>query len=372
MDFINSVLNIIIPPISIIFLFFFFLPPYLFFKSLFCTIRPIFSEVVSGKVVLITGASSGIGERMAYVYARKEARLALVARRENRLQSVASIATLLGCKDVITIRADVSKVEDCERFVNETINYYGRLDYLVNNAGVAPACMFEESPDITKFSQAMDINFWGSVYSTYFAIPYLKRTGGRIVAISSAASWLPVPRLGLYSASKAAVTSFFETLRVEIGRDVGITIVTPGLTESEMTQGKFLTERGTLELDQELRDYELSSPKAYLIVGQVIMSLTPVMPAEETAKAIIEGACQGAYYLTIPAWMKPTYLWHAFLPEVLEWCNCLLLLLGPGSTDRETASRKIVEALATVRHYLRPGTVDSPELGDEYRDYPYS
>lgn len=102
------------------------------------------------------------------------------------------------------------------------------------------------------------------------------------------------------------------------------------------------------------------------------MSLTPVMPAKETAKAIIEGTCQGAYYLTIPAWMKPTYLWHAFLPEVLEWCNRLLLLLGPGSTDRETASRKIVEALATVRHYLRPGTVDSPELGDEYRDYPYS
>ncbi|XP_024017801.1 11-beta-hydroxysteroid dehydrogenase 1B [Morus notabilis] len=351
MDFINSVTNIIIPSISLT-LMLFFLPPYLFFKYLFCTVRPIFKDDMLGKVVLITGASSGIGERMAYEYARKGARLALVARRENRLQSVASIATLLGCKDVITIRADVSKVEDCERFVYETINYYGRLDHLVNNAGVAPVCMFEESPDIKKFTQAMDINFWGSVYATYFAIPYLKRTRGRIVVISSAASWLPVPRLGIYGASKAAVTSFYETLRVEIGRDVRITIVTPGLTESEMTLGKFLTGRGTLELGQELRD--------------VVMSMTPVMSVKETAKAIVEGACQGAYYLTVPAWIKPTFLWHVFFPEVLEWCNRLLLMPGMGSTDRETASKKIVEALATVRHYLRPGTVDFPELSNEH------
>ncbi|KAF4366906.1 hypothetical protein F8388_013971 [Cannabis sativa] len=122
--------------------------------------------------------------------------LALVAIREGRLQSVASIATLLGCKDVITITAHVSKVENCQRFVDKTINYYGRY-----------------------------INFWGSVYATHFAIPYLKKTKGKIIVISSAATWLPMPRLGLYSATKAAVTSFYETLRVEIGKEVCITIV---------------------------------------------------------------------------------------------------------------------------------------------------
>ncbi|PON95731.1 Short-chain dehydrogenase/reductase [Trema orientale] len=350
-------MSILIPPTSLTLLLL-ILPPYLFFKYLFTTVRPIFTEDILGKVVVITGASSGIGERMAYEYARRGARLALVARREGRLQSVASIATLLGCKDVITIPADVSKAEDCRRFVNETINYYGRLDHLVNNAGVAPVCMFVESPDITKFVSAMDINFWGSVYPTYFAIPYLKRTKGKIIVISSVASWLPVPRLGLYSATKAAVTSFYETLRVEIGRDVGITIVTPGLTESEMTQGKFLTQRATLELDQEMRD--------------VVMSMTPVMPAKETARAIVTGACEGAYYLTVPAWARATYYWHVFFPEVLEWCNRLLLMPGPGSTDRDTPSRKIVEALARVRQGLQPGIVDFPELNVDHSDMPYS
>ncbi|KAF4361163.1 hypothetical protein G4B88_027703 [Cannabis sativa] len=211
----------------------------------------------------------------------------------------ATIATLLGCKDVITITADVSKVEDCQRF---------------------------------------DINFWGSVYATHFAIPYLKKTKGKIIVISSAATWLPVPRLGLYSATKAAVTSFYETLRVEIEKEVGITIVSPGLTESEMTQGKFLTPRSTLELDQEMRDVE--------------MSMTPMTPAKETAKAIVNRACEGAYYLTVP-----TY-------KVLEWSNQLLIMPRPGSTDRDTISKKIVEVLYGFRPCLQPGIVEYPDIGD--------
>ncbi|KAF4361572.1 hypothetical protein F8388_007588 [Cannabis sativa] len=167
----------------------------------------------------------------------------------------------------------------------------------------------------------MDINFWGSVYATHFAIPYLKKTKGKIIVISSAATWLPVPRLGLYSATKAAVTSFYETLRVEIEKEVGITIVSPGLTESEMTQGKFLTPRSTLELDQEMRDVE--------------MSMTPMTPAKETAKAI-----------------------------VLEWSNQLLIMPRPGSTDRDTISKKIVEVLYGFRPCLQPGIVEYPDIGD--------
>lgn len=102
------------------------------------------------------------------------------------------------------------------------------------------------------------------------------------------------------------------------------------------------------------------------------MSMTPVMPAKETAKAIVTGACEGAYYLTVPAWVRPTYFWHVFFPEVLEWCNRLLLMPGPGSTDRDTPSRKIVEALARVRHCLQPGIVDFPELSGGSSDMPYS
>ncbi|KAM6559166.1 hypothetical protein CsatA_028405 [Cannabis sativa] len=100
-----------------------------------------------------------------------------------------------------------------------------------------------------------------------------------------------------------------------------------------MTQGKFLTTRGTLELDQEMRDVE--------------MSMTPLMPAKETAKAILNKACEGA-----------------FIPEVLESSNRLLIMPRSGSTDRDTISKKIVEVLYGFRPCLQPGIVEYPDIGD--------
>lgn len=153
MDFIHKIMNIIVPPIALIMLVS-FLPTYLFFKLLLSTIKSRFMEDVAGKVILIAGASSGIGEvctktsllfcmlllfsfshaciytvvlkHLAYEYARRGACLALVARRENRLREVASTAYQLGSPEVIVIRADVSRVEDCERFVDETVQHFGR------------------------------------------------------------------------------------------------------------------------------------------------------------------------------------------------------------------------------------------------------
>ncbi|KAK9926598.1 hypothetical protein M0R45_023818 [Rubus argutus] len=163
MDIINTVLYIVVPPIGLTSLLF-FLPPYLFFKFLLSTIKPLFRQNVTGKVILITGASSGIGEHLAYEYGRRGDRLALVARREHRLQHVAGRAISIGSPDVLIIPADVSKVEDCKRFVDVAVNHFGRLDHLVNNAGIAPICMFEETPDVSNLAPTMDINFWGSVY----------------------------------------------------------------------------------------------------------------------------------------------------------------------------------------------------------------
>ncbi|KAF8390678.1 hypothetical protein HHK36_025205 [Tetracentron sinense] len=115
----------------------------------------IFSENVAGKVVLITGASSGIGEHLAYEYARRGACLVLVARRETRLREVAERACGFGSPEVVVVRADVSKVDDCRRFVDETVNHFGRLDHLLNNAGVASVCKFEDATDITKLVPVM-------------------------------------------------------------------------------------------------------------------------------------------------------------------------------------------------------------------------
>ncbi|XP_066347647.1 11-beta-hydroxysteroid dehydrogenase 1A-like [Miscanthus floridulus] len=131
------------------------------------------------------------------------------------------------------------------------------VDYLVNNAGVANVCWFEEVPDVADLKQVLAVNFWGAVHPTHCALPHLKKNGGKIVfANSSAAAVLAMPRMSLYNASKAAVLNFLETLRMELGDEVGITIATPGWIESEMTKGKHLskTKEGTVEVDQDTRD----------------------------------------------------------------------------------------------------------------------
>ncbi|KAG5537219.1 hypothetical protein RHGRI_024607 [Rhododendron griersonianum] len=247
MDSIHKLLNIVLPLISL-FSLFIFLPAILLFKISSSILRSVFSENVSGKVVLITGASSGIGEHLAYEYAKGGACLVLVARREKQLQEVACKARRLGSPDVIVETGDVSKVEDCKRFVDAALNHFGRLDHLVNNAGIGPVCMFEDATNVDDFAQIMNINFWGSVYCTHFAIPHLRKSRGKIIVIASIVQWCPIPRVSIYSASKGALVSFYETLRAEVGSDIGITIVAPGAIDSEMTndesKSKWSQQRG--------------------------------------------------------------------------------------------------------------------------------
>ncbi|KAH8486674.1 hypothetical protein H0E87_025614 [Populus deltoides] len=272
MDLIHKVLNIVLPPITLILLLLFF-PYFLVSKFISRIKRSINSEKVAGKVVLITGASSGIGEYLAYEYARRGACLALSARREERLRAVADKARELGSPDVIVIATDISKIEfmckvfHTSRCFTMTHRVYAIVDHLVNNAGVAHIDMFEDCKQISDFATIMNTNFWGSVYASHFAIPHLRKSKGRIVGISSIAGWCSVPRMSFYSASKAAITSFYETLRAEFGSDIRITIVTPGVVESEMTQGDFLSK------------------------GQ--MDFVLAESTERCAKAIVDSACRG-------------------------------------------------------------------------------
>ncbi|GAB4824689.1 hypothetical protein Ancab_007554 [Ancistrocladus abbreviatus] len=260
---------------------------------------------MAGKVVLITGASSGIGEQIAYEYARRGACLALAARRENRLHQVAEKASAFGSPDVLVISADVSKVDHCQRMVDTTINHFGRVDHLVNNAGVSLYAMFQDCSDITAIKSIMEINYWGSVFTSKFAIPHLRKSRGKIIVIASSAHWSPTPRLSLYSATKAAMVSFFEILRVELEPAIKITIVAPGIIESEMTQGKLLSKDGETKVDEKMKDF-------------LIRSKIPILKTEEFAKAVVKSACRGDRYLIQPLWWKPLYYFKLFCPEILE------------------------------------------------------
>ncbi|KAK7841029.1 11-beta-hydroxysteroid dehydrogenase-like 6 [Quercus suber] len=139
-----------------------------------------------------------------------------------------------------------------------------------------------------------DINFWGSVYSTHYAVPHLRKSKGKIVVISSVAAWFCTPRLSFYNASKAAQICFFESLRAEFGPDIGITIVTPGVIESEMTQDQFLR--------------------------KIEMPWLPVESTERCAKAIVDSTCKGDMYLTKPSWVRVGFWMRVLYPEVFEWC----------------------------------------------------
>ncbi|KAL5858832.1 hypothetical protein ACOSQ4_000128 [Xanthoceras sorbifolium] len=345
MDLINRLLNIIAPAVTLVTLPF-FLPTYLLFKFLLSTIRTIPLEDVAGKVVLITGASSGIGKHLAYEYAMRGACLALVARREPQLREIATQAELLGSPNTIVIRGDVSKETVGILWID--FSFMLTVDHLVTNAGVATVCMFEDYYDITNATPSMDTNFWGSAYSTFFAIPHLKQSKGKIVAIASAAGWLSIPRMAFYNASKAAVIALYETLRIEFGEDIGVTIVTPGLTKSEMTDGKFLNKEGKLVVDQELRDVQIS--------------LTPVQSTEECAKAIVDSACRGERYLTTPSWIRMTYFWKVFWPEIIEWSSRFFLMTGPGTSQRDAPSKKILDLVKEIKDFLTPDTDQFHEL----------
>uniref|UniRef100_M1DQB9 Steroleosin n=1 Tax=Solanum tuberosum TaxID=4113 RepID=M1DQB9_SOLTU len=317
LDLIHKFLNLVAPPFTL-FTLLFLLPPYQFIKFILSILSTVYSEDVAGKVVVITGASSGIGEHLAYEYARRGACLAIAARREKSLLEVAERALDLGAPDVLVVPADVSNVDDCRRIVDRTMSHFGRLDHLVNNAGVTAVALFEEIEDITNFRSIMDINFWGSIYMTKFAIPYLRRSEGRIIVLSSAASWIPAPRMSLYAA-----------LRIEFGRDIKITLITPGYVESEMTQGKFIDKTGKVDVDPQMRDAQVS--------------IIPVVKVEECAKAIVNGSCRGERYVTVPAWFKVTYLWKVFFPEVVEWILRLLWLSSSGTSPEDALSKKILD-----------------------------
>ncbi len=183
-------------------------------------------------VVIITGASSGIGEAMAYELANRGARLALVARNAENLQTVADACEQRGAQTIM-IAADVTDETACEAMVEQVVATYGRIDTLINNAGLTMWSRLDELDSLETFKKVIDVNLMGSVYPTYYALPYLKASKGRIVAMASIAGRTGIPTRTGYSASKHAVVGFFESLRIELEDDgVTVTIAFPDFVNS--------------------------------------------------------------------------------------------------------------------------------------------
>ncbi|KAM3367109.1 hypothetical protein ACQJBY_016021 [Aegilops geniculata] len=327
-----------------------FMPPYYVYKLAASAAATVAPEDVAGKVVLVTGSSSGIGEQIAYQYAKKGARLALVARREGSLREVAAKAADLGSPDVLVVPGDVARPEDCVAFVQATVERFGRLDHLVNNAGLANVCWFEEVPDVAGFKQILDVNFWGTVHPTHAALPHLKRNRGKIFVNSSAAAVLAMPRMSFYNASKAAVLSFTETLRMELGDEVGVTVATPGWIESEMTKGKHLSKGGRVEVDQDTRDAQVG--------------LFPVVRAERCAEAIVDAVCRGRRSVTVPLWYRALFLWQSLAPEVGDVLQRVFYRRSSGDGGSQMRARRILEVTGAKR-VLQPPSLHTSDIKRE-------
>lgn len=184
------------------------------------------------KVTIITGASSGIGREMSRQLAAQGGFLTLAARREDQLEELADECHALGGR-ALAIQTDVSVEAQCKNMVQRTIEKYGRIDSLINNAGITIWAKFEDMQTLEPFEQVMRVNYLGSMYCTYYALPYLKETQGRIVAISSLAGKTGVPFRSGYSASKFALAGFFETLRIEVALyGVSVTIIYPDFVQT--------------------------------------------------------------------------------------------------------------------------------------------
>ncbi len=184
------------------------------------------------KVAIVTGASSGIGLATASLLARYQAKVVLAARSQDKLEALCQ--ELSQYSDVISVRTDVSVEDDCRNLIEQTVKRFGHIDILINNAGISMRAMFRDL-DLNVIRRLMDVNFWGTVYCTKYALPYLLETKGSVVGVISTAGYKGLPGRTGYSASKFAINGFLDTLRSEHLYDgLHVMIYAPGFTSSNI------------------------------------------------------------------------------------------------------------------------------------------
>lgn len=178
-------------------------------------------------VVIITGASSGIGQALALQLAGHGARLVLAARNVVQLNAVADECRARGAA-ALGVPTDVAEPAQCENLIAQTIKEFGRIDTLINNAGIGMWAKFDQVQDLAVFERIMRINYLGAVYCAFYALPSLKETRGRIVGVSSLTGKTGVPARTGYAASKHAMVGFFDSLRIEVApHGVSVTMAYP-------------------------------------------------------------------------------------------------------------------------------------------------
>jgi len=188
----------------------------------------------NSKTIIITGASQGIGKAIAIKLAAQKANLVLTARNRSNLEAVAQECIQAGGKAII-VPTDITNPEACQKAIAASINTFGAIDCLINNAGITMWTKFDDIQDLSLFEKIIQVNYLGSVYCTHYALPYLKKSGGLLVGISSLTGKTGVPTRTGYAASKHALQGFFDSLRIELkGTGVDVLVVSPGFVATDI------------------------------------------------------------------------------------------------------------------------------------------
>lgn len=185
------------------------------------------------KVAIITGASSGIGKALVYELASYGVKLVIAARNIDELNHIVDDLKSKGTES-LAVRTDVTNEEDCKALIEQAYNHFGHIDILINNAGISMRALLQDL-DTDVLRRVMDVNFWGTVYCTKYALPYLLKSKGSLVGIISIAGFIGLPGRTGYAASKFAVRGFFNTVRIE-NRKKGlhVLVAAPGFTASNI------------------------------------------------------------------------------------------------------------------------------------------
>jgi short-subunit dehydrogenase len=250
------------------------------------------------KVVIITGASSGIGLACAREFSSRQAKVVMAARDIDKLHEIEK-ELKEDNPNILSVKTDVTQQDDCKHLIDETFREFGTIDILINNAGISMRASFN-SVQLDVLKKLMDVNFWGTVYCTKFALPHLIESGGSLIGISSIAGFKGLPGRTGYSASKFAMHGFLETIRIENLRNgLHVMVVAPGFTSSNIRKAA-LDANG---------DNQKESPR----------DEKKLMAPETVARAIIRGIKFRRRNMILSWEGKILVLFQRVLPKTIDW-----------------------------------------------------
>lgn len=262
------------------------------------------------KTIVVTGASSGIGEALAREFAARGARVVMGARNVQKLQLIAGEIREKGGQAAYC-GVDVTKPEECRELIDTAVREFGGVDVLICNAGLSMRAIFDDV-ELDVLHRLMDVNFWGTVNCCKYALPYLQASKGSIVGVSSVAGLHGLPGRTGYSASKYAMTGFLETLRIEnLKKGLHVMIACPGFTASNVRFAA-LTADGSQQ-------------------GETPRNEAKMMTAAEVARIIARGVARRRRLCLMEAEGRATHFVKKFAPAFLDRMFYMVMAREPDS-----------------------------------------